>query len=191
MLRRQGRGRGHHRRSVRPAPRPSRATPPSVLSRPAPQPTSSPPSSSTRQATTSRRATRAAASSCSSAMRWYAPRPHDGRPDRGVLTRPVRRAPRHAPTEKELRVQVLHRVPVARARVRLPQVPGDRGEDQQDQVVQTTERRTLPSIDQRCVVLVSLCPLSLAERRLAIQTRQSSYGKCSKSSYEWSPRATS
>ena len=34
----------------------------------------------------------------------------------------------HSP-EKGVRVQVLHRVPVARARVRLPQVSGDRGED--------------------------------------------------------------
>jgi hypothetical protein len=52
----------------------------------------------------------------------------------------------HQNTEKRLRVQVLHRVPVTRTRVRLSQVVGNRGEDQQDQMVQTTKLCTLSAI---------------------------------------------
>jgi hypothetical protein len=52
-------------------------------------------------------------------------------------------------TEKRLRVQILHRVPVTRTRVRLSQVAGNRGEDQQDQMVQTTKLCTLSAIHKR------------------------------------------
>ena len=51
--------------------------------------------------------------------------------------------------EKNLRIQVPHRVPVTRTRIRLPQVARDRGKDQQDQVVSATERFTLPPLHQR------------------------------------------
>lgn len=48
-----------------------------------------------------------------------------------------------------MRVQVPHRVSVTRARIRLPQVAGDRREDQQNQMVQEAERVTLPALDKR------------------------------------------
>lgn len=54
------------------------------------------------------------------------------------------------PQEKGMRVQVLHRVPVTRTRVRLPQVLGNRREDQQDQVVQKAECRPLPVVHEWC-----------------------------------------
>ena len=78
MLWRQGRGRGYHRRYVASATLSSchstRGRSASHLVSPTPQPTSSRPSSSIRQETTWPLATRVAASSCSSAMRWYAAR---------------------------------------------------------------------------------------------------------------------
>ncbi len=49
-------------------------------------------------------------------------------------------------TEEDLRVQIPYRIPVARTRIRLPQIPRDRREDQQDQVVPTTECLTLPAL---------------------------------------------
>ena len=51
--------------------------------------------------------------------------------------------------EKNLRVQVPYRIPIPRARIRLSQVPRDRREDQQDQVVSTTKCVPLSAIDQR------------------------------------------
>jgi hypothetical protein len=50
--------------------------------------------------------------------------------------------------EKNLRVQVPHRVPISRARIRLSKVTRDRGKDQQDKVVQTTERLALSPVYQ-------------------------------------------
>lgn len=52
-------------------------------------------------------------------------------------------------TEEDLRVQVPHRVSISRARVRLPEITGDRGENQQDQVVQATERLALFALNKR------------------------------------------
>lgn len=52
-------------------------------------------------------------------------------------------------TEKDLRVQVPHRVSVARAGVRLPKITRDRREDQQDKMVQTTKRVSFPPVDER------------------------------------------
>jgi hypothetical protein len=51
--------------------------------------------------------------------------------------------------EKNLRVQIPHRVPIARARVRLPKVPRDRREDQQDQMVSPSECLSLPAFHKR------------------------------------------
>jgi hypothetical protein len=50
--------------------------------------------------------------------------------------------------EKGLRVQILYRVSIARTRVRLSQITRDRGEDKQDKMVQTTERRPFFAIDE-------------------------------------------
>lgn len=47
-----------------------------------------------------------------------------------------------------MRIQVLHRVSVPRSRVRLSQVFGDRGKDQQDQVVQTPEPSSFPTFHE-------------------------------------------
>lgn len=69
--------------------------------------------------------------------------------------------------EEGLRVQVLHRVPVARARVRLPQVARDRGEDQQDTMVQTAEPGALFTLHQRCAPFLPLAaPSSRSSGRL-------------------------
>lgn len=48
-------------------------------------------------------------------------------------------------TEEDLRIQVPHRVPIARARVRLSQVSRNRRKDQQDQVVSSPECIALSS----------------------------------------------
>ncbi len=53
--------------------------------------------------------------------------------------------------EKGLRVQIPHRIPEPRAGVRLPEEFGDRGEDQQDQVVPETERCPLLAQYKWCV----------------------------------------
>lgn len=51
--------------------------------------------------------------------------------------------------EKNMRVQISYRISISRARVWLPQVTRDRREDQQDQVVPTTKRLPLPTLDER------------------------------------------
>ena len=51
--------------------------------------------------------------------------------------------------EKNLRIQVPHRVSISRAGVRLPQIPRNRRENQQDQVVPPPERLTLPALHKR------------------------------------------
>jgi len=53
--------------------------------------------------------------------------------------------------EKRLRVQILHRVSIPWTRVRLSQIIGNRREDQQDKMVQTTERRPFLAVDERSV----------------------------------------
>lgn len=47
------------------------------------------------------------------------------------------------------RVQRLQHLPIARARVRLPEIARDRGENQQNPVAQAQESVALPSVDQR------------------------------------------
>lgn len=60
--------------------------------------------------------------------------------------------------EKGLRIQVLHRISVPRTRVRLSQVIRNRGKDQQDQVVQTTEHGPSLVDHKRCVNLLLYIP---------------------------------
>ena len=64
--------------------------------------------------------------------------------------------PPTAPAEQECprvpqRVQCLQHLPEPRARVRLPEEPGDRGEDQQDPLAAPEERLAVPVVDQRSV----------------------------------------
>ena len=52
-------------------------------------------------------------------------------------------------SEKNLRVQIPHRISVTRAGIRLPEIARDRREDQQDQVVSTTKCLPLPPFYER------------------------------------------
>lgn len=86
--------------------------------------------------------------------------------------------------EKRLRVQVLHRVPISRTRVRLSQVTGNRGEDQQDQMVQTTKFCTLSVINKWYTFVVhhfTFHPVLIPRPK----TKPSNSGKFLKSLCEW------
>lgn len=51
--------------------------------------------------------------------------------------------------EKNMRVQVPHRIPIPRTRIRLPEVPRNRREDQQNKVVPETECLPLSPFHKR------------------------------------------
>ena len=72
---------------------------------------------------------------------------------------PSSRSPPPAAAEQERpgvpqRVQRVQHLPEPRARVRLPEEPGDRGEDQQDPLAAAAERLAVPVVHQRSGRLV-------------------------------------